>query len=290
MIARTRLIADDRGARQGRHGAGRAHQRVGAVVGGENRDRDRLLGGPLRSRRAAAQRGPRPRPLCRCPRPHRWQRDGVRSRRCCWPPTPTPWTSAWMRWRARCATVIRAPLSSAAPTRWGRWVTAATGWRAAATIRACDAAGVQPSAMVVHVVADEESLTDDTARAAGRGICTRAHRCRAAADDDQGSAEPAPEDPIARFAASAPAVIIGGAILPAPLLAAKLAHTAKIVPIIHPGDCPAGTALHPVGGVGDVRALPRPDVPVPRLRRPRRRLRCGPHHRRIRWGRRRRPI
>ena len=28
---------------------------------------------------------------------------------------------------------------------------------------ACDAAGVQPSAIVVHVVADEESLTDDTA-------------------------------------------------------------------------------------------------------------------------------
>ena len=53
--------------REGRQCAGRAHQRVGAAVGGENRDRDRLLGGPLRSRRAAAQRGPRPRPLRRCP-------------------------------------------------------------------------------------------------------------------------------------------------------------------------------------------------------------------------------
>ena len=28
---------------------------------------------------------------------------------------------------------------------------------------ACEAAGVQPSTVLVHVVADEESLTDDTA-------------------------------------------------------------------------------------------------------------------------------
>jgi hypothetical protein len=33
-----------------------------------------------------------------------------------------------------------------------------------------------------------------------------------------------------------PAMIIGGGILPAPLLAAKLAHTAKLERIIHPGD------------------------------------------------------
>jgi len=50
---------------------------------------------------------------------------------------------------------------------------------------------------------------------------------------------PPPEDTVARFAATAPAVILGGGMLPAPLLAAKLAGTAKIVPIVHPGDKPA---------------------------------------------------
>ncbi len=63
--------------------------------------------------------------------------------------------------RAVCE-MIRAPSSSAAPTRWGRWATAATDWRAAASICGLRPAGVQPSTVVVHVVADEESLTDDT--------------------------------------------------------------------------------------------------------------------------------
>ena len=40
-------------------------------------------------------------------------------------------------------------------------------------------------------------------------------------------------------------------------------------------DLDAAAARCGLRGVG---ALPRSDVPVPRLRRPRRRLRCGPHH------------
>ena len=35
-----------------------------------------------------------------------------------------------------------------------------------------------------------------------------------------------------------PAVVIGGGIMPAPLLAAKLADTATIRPLVHPGDAP----------------------------------------------------
>jgi hypothetical protein len=46
--------------------------------------------------------------------------------------------------------------------------------------------------------------------------------------------EPAPHGP----AATAPAAILGGAIIPAPLLAAKLANTAIIRLLIHPGDAP----------------------------------------------------
>src|SRR4029078_8451726 len=36
-----------------------------------------------------------------------------------------------------------------------------------------------------------------------------------------------------------PAVVLGRGMLPAPLLAAKVAGTAKIVPIVHPADTPA---------------------------------------------------
>ena len=97
----------------------------------------------------------------------------------------------------------------------------------------CDAAGVQPSAIVVHVVADEESLTDDTAvQLDGESAPgPTAAELRQMTIREALTAEPDPG-----VAASAPAVIIGGAILPAPLLAAKLAHTAKIVPITHPGN------------------------------------------------------
>ncbi len=90
----------------------------------------------------------------------------------------------------------------------------------------CDAAGVQPSAVVVHVITREESLTDDTpARLDGEeppstpwqaGVCT--------ADEPSGPA------------ATPPAALLGGGMLPAPLLAAKIAGTAKLVPIVHPGD------------------------------------------------------
>ena len=59
---------------------------------------------------------------------------------------------------------------------------------------------------------------------------------------------------------------MGGGMLPAPLLAAKLAGTAKIVPIVHPGDAAATAPLHPDRGVGDVHAVPGYDVPVPGLR------------------------
>ena len=154
----------------------------------------------------------------------------------------------------------------------------------------CDAAGVQPSAVVVHVVAEQESLTDDTAVQLDGESAPGPTAAELRQMTVREALSPRPEEMTARFAATAPAKVIGGGMLPAPLLAAKLAHTARIVPIIHPASCRAGTALHPVGGVGDVRALPRPDVPLPRLRRPRRRLRCGPHHLRIRWGPRRRPI
>jgi len=39
-------------------------------------------------------------------------------------------------------------------------------------------------------------------------------------------------------AAAKPAVVLGSGLLPAPLLAAKLAGTAKVIPVVHPGQAP----------------------------------------------------
>ena len=54
--------------------------------------------------------------------------------------------------------------------------------------------------------------------------------------------------------------------LPAPLLAAKIAGTAKIVPIVHPGDAPPQRRYTPYGGTGHLYPVPGHDMPVPRLR------------------------
>ncbi|KUI02289.1 HNH endonuclease signature motif containing protein [Mycobacterium sp. IS-3022] len=83
----------------------------------------------------------------------------------------------------------------------------------------CEAAAASSSAVVVHVVAREESLTDDTA--------TRL----------DGEAPRSEDEPTGR-AATDPAYLMGGAILPAPLLASKLAGSAKLKPVVHPGDSP----------------------------------------------------
>ena len=54
--------------------------------------------------------------------------------------------------------------------------------------------------------------------------------------------------------------------LPAPLLAAKLAGTAKIVPIATPATPRHEPPLHPDRGAGLVHPLPGYDMPLPRLR------------------------
>ena len=76
----------------------------------------------------------------------------------------------------------------------------------------------------------------------------------------------APPPPPTGPAATPPAALMGGGLLPAPLLAAKIAGTAKIVPIVHPGDIATAAPLHPFGGAGDVHPVPGHDMPVPRLR------------------------
>ena len=96
----------------------------------------------------------------------------------------------------------------------------------------CDAAATPASAVVVHVIAHEDALTEDTpARFDGEQPPAPSWT-----ELIQRARQRPPTPPPAPTAA--PAVILGGAMLPAPLLAAKIAPTAKIVPIRHPGNTP----------------------------------------------------
>ena len=100
----------------------------------------------------------------------------------------------------------------------------------------CSAAeNAVPSATVVHVIAEERSLADDTPVQLDGGEPPR-----------PGPLKPLPEMTIAEALApvpsngpaqSSPALVVGG-IMPAPLLAAKVASTATIRPLIHPGNAP----------------------------------------------------
>jgi hypothetical protein len=87
----------------------------------------------------------------------------------------------------------------------------------------CDAAAPTPSTVVVHVITHENALTDDTA-----------------ATFDGAPTDPGPTaaEPGTAPAAADPAFLLGGGLLPAPLLATKIAPGATIVPIRHPGDAP----------------------------------------------------
>jgi hypothetical protein len=120
-----------------------------------------------------------------------------------------------------------------------------------------------PSATVVHVIAEERSMADDTPVQL----------------DGEEPPRPGPDKPVREMtiaealapvpangpAQTNPAVVMGGGIMPAPLLAAKVATTATIRPLIHPGGCAAGAAVCAITQVGRLRPLPRPNVSVPWL-------------------------
>jgi hypothetical protein len=101
----------------------------------------------------------------------------------------------------------------------------------------CAAADIAaPSATVVHVIAEERSLADDTpvhldGRTPPRPGPDKPLR-------EMTIAEALAPDPPTGLAQANPAVVIGGAIMPAPLLAAKVANNATIRPLVHPGDAP----------------------------------------------------
>ena len=97
----------------------------------------------------------------------------------------------------------------------------------------CDAAAAGPSAVVINVIAEQASLSDETAvqldGETAPGSTTEQLRQMTLAE----ALAPLPGTPPAD---THPAVVMGGGILPAPLLAAKVAYTATFRLVIHPGD------------------------------------------------------
>jgi hypothetical protein len=100
--------------------------------------------------------------------------------------------------------------------------------------------------VVVNVIAEEKSLADDTAvaldGASPPGPTTAQLR-------EMTIAEALAQPPATGPANTNPAVVLGGGMLPAPLLAAKLADTATIRPVIHPGDSPPEPRYVPSAGL-----------------------------------------
>ena len=98
----------------------------------------------------------------------------------------------------------------------------------------CSAADATPSAVVVHVIAEEGTLSDDTpVQLDGEEPVQPSKPLR-----EMTLAEALAQPPGNGPAISSPAMIVGGGIMPAPLLAAKVADSATIRPLIHPGDAP----------------------------------------------------
>jgi hypothetical protein len=89
---------------------------------------------------------------------------------------------------------------------------------------------------VVHVIAEERSLADDTPVQLDGETPPQPGPYKPLRDLT--IAEALAPDPPTGPANTNPAVVIGGAIIPAPLLAAKVAKVATIRPLVHPGDAP----------------------------------------------------
>ncbi len=152
-----------------------------------------------------------------------------------------------------------------------------------------------PATAVVHVVA--EAATVEAARTETVWGYTAGHRarlrrrrrraaarllprasCRAHRVPPTFCAPPAAENTALSPAdcPAPPAFVIGGGVMPAPLLAATL-ERATVREIRHPGDAPPEPQLSPVAGTGRFRAVPGSDLSVARLRQTRLRLRPRPH-------------
>jgi hypothetical protein len=105
----------------------------------------------------------------------------------------------------------------------------------------CAAAGKPASAVVINVIAEERSLADDTPVVLDDENPDKPTKPVREMTLAEASVTPKPTGP----AHTAPAVMVGGPIIPAPLLAAKIAAGATIRWITHPGDAPPEPRYRP---------------------------------------------
>jgi hypothetical protein len=101
----------------------------------------------------------------------------------------------------------------------------------------CEAAGVQPNALVLNMIVDETTLTDDTPVVLDGEDPDKPTKPVREMTLAEASVIPPPTGP----AHTPAAVMIGGSVIPAPLLRAKIAAGARIRWIHHPGDAPPET-------------------------------------------------
>ncbi len=105
----------------------------------------------------------------------------------------------------------------------------------------CSAAGERASAVVINVIAEEKSLADDTAIAMDGENPHKPTKPIREMTLAEAAAIPPPVDP----SPNPPAVMLGFGIIPAPLLAAKVAAGASIRWIVHPGAAPPEPRYRP---------------------------------------------
>ena len=110
----------------------------------------------------------------------------------------------------------------------------------------CPAATEPANAVVINVIADEKTLSDDTPVTLDGENPDKPTKPTREMTLAEASAVPEPTGP----SHTTPAVMIGGPIVPAPLLAAKVAAGATIRLVIHPGDAPPEPAYRPSSKLG----------------------------------------
>jgi hypothetical protein len=103
------------------------------------------------------------------------------------------------------------------------------------------AAGVQPNAVIINVIADEKTLTDDTAVILDGENPDKPTKPVREMTATEALADSTPTGP----AHTQAAVMLGGAVIPAPLLAAKIAAGATIRWITHLRDTPPEPRYRP---------------------------------------------
>jgi Domain of unknown function (DUF222) len=105
------------------------------------------------------------------------------------------------------------------------------------------------TSLVVHVIAEQDSLTDDTPVVLDGQEPSREHDAIPLREQTLAQAL-APDAPTGT-AHTNPALIVGSGVLPAPLLAAKIAPIATIRRVIHPGDAPPEPRYTPSPALAD---------------------------------------